>query len=240
MPTKMPRLTFTLPQGVLDAVDAYRRQAGLKNQTAAVLDLLRRGLTAGGQEASALSPEAEKLAALYDGLDAYGRDAVRRVAAVERDRCADEARFLSESAPRRQPVVINLFEDAAAAGLALGETGQAATPYVLTEDDPAGASYAVRVSGDSMDPWFPDGSVVFVNHDQMWDGDVGVFCVDGATVVKQWHRDALGVTYLFSLNRRRADADVIVPPGAQRSLVWQGRVMTHRRFPLPEKLSAQI
>ena len=94
-------------------------------------------------------------------------------------------------------------------------------------------TYPRRVGTARKEPWFPDGSVAFVNHDQMADGDVGVFCVDGAAVIKQWHRDALGITYLFSLNRDRADADVVVTPGSGRAVVWQGRVLTPHRFPVP-------
>ena len=62
-----------------------------------------------------------------------------------------------------------------------------------------------------MEPDFPDESIAFVNHDEMRDGDIGVFCVDGATVIKQWHYDRmLGITYLFSLNRKRSDADLVI------------------------------
>jgi len=232
MPTKKQRLTFALSEAELTALERYRAQRGLKNVSQTILTLIRRGLMAEGQPA--LSPEAAALAATYDGLDSYGRDAVRELAAVERARCADEERFLTESAIPAEPRVINLFEDPAAAGLALAQTGQEATPYPLGPEDPPGAAYAIRVRGDSLEPWYPDGSVVFVNHDQMRAGDLGVFCVDGATVVKQWYEDALGVTYLFSLNRRRADADLVIGPGGGRSVVWQGRVITRRHFPLPE------
>jgi hypothetical protein len=68
----------------------------------------------------------------------------------------------------------------------------------------------------------------------MRDGDIGVFCLDGATVIKQWHFDrVLGITYLFSLNRKRSDADVCLTAGSNRSIVWQGRVITKRRYPVP-------
>lgn len=85
-----------------------------------------------------------------------------------------------------------------------------------------------------MEPDFKDGDIVFVNHDEMRDGDIGVFCVDGATVIKQWHYDRmLGMTYLFSLNRKRNDADVVITPSSGRSVVWQGRVITKKRYSLP-------
>ena len=72
----------------------------------------------------------------------------------------------------------------------------------------------MRIQGDSMEPYIHDGSVVYVNHDPLRAGDVGIFCVDGDMLCKQYYRDPLGVVYLFSLNRRRADADVILPPSS--------------------------
>ena len=92
---------------------------------------------------------------------------------------------------------------------------------------------AVRIQGDSMEPYIHDGSVVYVNHDPLRAGDVGIFCVDGDMLCKQYYRDPLGVVYLFSLNRHRADADVILPPSSGRSLTCFGRVMLHG-LPIPE------
>ena len=40
------------------------------------------------------------------------------------------------------------------------------------------------------------------------------------------------MVYLFSLNRARADADVILFPGSSRTLVCFGRVIMHT-LPLP-------
>lgn len=185
------------------------------------------------EKAPPISDGAMKLAKDYDTLDKHGRSAVRGLMDEELNRM-EELAALAELAPENEPKIINLFDNPSAAGPALGETGQGCQPYELKADDPQGASYAIRVQGDSMSPDFPDGSIAFVNHDEMRDGDIGVFCVDGATVIKQYHYDAvLGMTYLFSLNRKRADADLLITPSGNRTLVWQGRVITKRRYPLP-------
>ena len=84
-----------------------------------------------------------------------------------------------------------------------------------------------------MAPWITDGSVVYVNHDPLQNGDVGIFCVDGDMLCKQYYRDPLGMVYLFSLNRKRADMDVVFHRGSGRSLTCFGRVMMHG-LPLPE------
>ena len=97
---------------------------------------------------------------------------------------------------------------------------------------PAGAEFAVRIQGDSMTPLIPDGSVVYVNRDPIRSGDVGIFCVDGGMLCKQYYRDPMGTVYLFSLNRRRADADVVLTASSGQTLVSFGRVMLHRQ-PLP-------
>ena len=184
------------------------------------------------KKAPSMSDEAKALVFDFQRLDCWGRKTVKAVVAAELERVQDKDRFLRETDPEEEPKVINLFLDPSAAGLALGETGQLCEPYELRETDPPNASYAIRIQGDSMEPDFPDGSIAFVCHDEMRDGDIGVFCVDGATVVKQWHFDrVLGVTYLFSLNRARADADLLITEG--RSVVWQGKIITKKRYPLP-------
>ena len=85
-----------------------------------------------------------------------------------------------------------------------------------------------------MAPYIPDESVVYVNRDPLRAGDVGIFWVDGDMFCKQYYKDPAGVVYLFSLNRARADADVVLLPGGSRGLVCFGRVIMHA-LPLPGK-----
>ena len=132
-----------------------------------------------------------------------------------------------------EPRVIPLYRSPAAAGYAAPVCGEDFEPLTVTGDVPPGAELAVRIQGDSMEPVIADGSVVYVNHDPLRNGDVGIFCVDGDMLCKQYYKDPLGVVYLFSLNRRRADADVVFPRGSGRSLTCFGRVILHAQ-PLPQ------
>ena len=59
-------------------------------------------------------------------------------------------------------------------------------------DRSPGAELAVRIQGDSMEPHIHDGGVVYVNHDPLQNGDVGIFCVDGEMVCKQYYRAPAG------------------------------------------------
>ena len=43
----------------------------------------------------------------------------------------------------------------------------------------------------------------------------------------------MAMMYLFSLNRKRADADILLSPSGNRSLVCFGRVLLPARPPLP-------
>ena len=131
------------------------------------------------------------------------------------------------------PRVIPLYASPAAAGFAAPVFGEDYEPLTVTGDVPAGAELAVRIQGDSMAPWIADGSIVYVNHDPLANGDVGIFCVDGDMLCKQYYRDPLGMVYLFSLNRRRADMDVVFHGDSGRSLTCFGRVMIHG-LPLPD------
>lgn len=59
--------------------------------------------------------------------------------------------------------------------------------------------FAVRIRDDSLEPVLHGGSVAYLNHDPLHAGDVGIFCVGGDMLCKQYYRDPLGVSYLFSL-----------------------------------------
>ena len=186
------------------------------------------------EKASPYSEEAKQLAETYMQLDQWGRRLLRNTAQHELSRCQDEQRFIKETEEEPEEKVIPLYLSAPAAGFAAPIMGEDYDEYTLQQNDPQGALFAVKVSGDSMEPYFPDGSTVFCNKDPLRDGDIGVFAVDGESVIKQYHYDRyMGITYLFSLNRARSEADVVITSNSGRSLACLGRVITDKRFSLP-------
>ena len=162
------------------------------------------------------------------GLSPLGRETVRSVVGAL---CAyrDD---LEAGKTEREPRVIPLYRSPAAAGYAAPAFGEDFDYLSVTDEVPQAAEFAVRIQGDSMTPFIPDGSVVYVNRDPLRAGDVGIFCVDGDMLCKQYYRDPAGMVYLFSLNRARADADVVFGPSSGRTLVCFGRVILHAP-PLP-------
>jgi len=185
------------------------------------------------REEDTLPDDVKKVAIRYSKLDTYGKAAVQAVMGEEEARIKDQTE-LDFPLTEPEPKVIPLYWSAAAAGIASPILGDDYDHYELKPEDPQGAVFAIKVQGDSMEPYFPDGSIAFCNRDPMGDGDIGVFYLDGESFIKQYHYDrVMGMTYLFSLNRDRADADKLITRTSGHTLVCFGRVITRRRYPLP-------
>lgn len=178
------------------------------------------------------TPSGEELHLLekYRRLPVTGRQTVHTLV----DALTEMTDDLRAAAPAAERRVIPLYTSPAAAGFAAPVFGEDYELIPVTGDVPPGAELAVRIQGDSMAPVIADGAVVYVNHDPVQSGDVGIFCVDGDMLCKQYCRDGFGMVYLFSLNRARADMDVVFHRGSGRSLTCFGRVMIHGQ-PLPEQ-----
>ena len=180
-------------------------------------------------EAFRCSAEEQSLVEQYRQLSLAGRQAVRSVLGTLHAYQVDLERVAAEEEAREIP----LYCCPAAAGFPAPVAGEDYDLISVTGEVPRGAEFAVRIQGDSMEPYIPDGGVVYVNRDPLVNGDVGIFCVDGEMLCKQYYRDKLEMVYLFSLNRARASADVVLPADSGRSLVCFGRVMLSARPSIP-------
>lgn len=176
------------------------------------------------------SDEERRLLAKYRDLPLSGRQTVHSLV----DALTVMTGELRAAAPAAEVRTIPLYTSPAAAGFAAPVFGEDYELIQVSGDVPPGAELAVRIQGDSMSPVIEDGSVVYVNHDPVQSGDVGIFCVDGDMLCKQYYRDGFGMVYLFSLNRARADMDVTFHRDSGRSLTCFGRVMIHGQ-PLPQQ-----
>ena len=172
------------------------------------------------------SADEQSLVKKYRGLRTTGRQTLHAVADALGAYQADLEGDAPAAAEVRQ---IPLYRSPAAAGYAAPVFGEDFDYIDVTGSVPRGAEFAVRIQGDSMEPYIMDGSIAYVNRDPLSSGDVGIFCVDGEMLCKQYVRDVLGMVYLFSLNRLRADADVVLPRDSGRSMVCFGRVLLPSR-----------
>jgi len=123
----------------------------------------------------------------------------------------------------------------AAAGYASPIQGEDYEEIPRTADTPAGADFCISIQGDSMEPFIPDGSIVYVKRGApLQEFDVGVFFVDGDVFCKQWCTDYRGTLHLLSANPLREDANIAIPRDSGRSCVCFGKVLLPRRLPQPE------
>ena len=111
--------------------------------------------------------EERRMVERYRALPLTGRQAVRSV--MEGFSALEEE--LRQDAADAEPRTIPLYASPAAAGFAAPVFLEDYELIPVTGDVPMGAELAVRIQGDSMAPWIADGSVVYVNHDPLQNGD---------------------------------------------------------------------
>lgn len=168
----------------------------------------------------------------YRGLSSKAREVVRSVMDVMDAFREDGGQG---KPPEQEPRVIPLYHSPPAVGYAAPVFGEDFDYLTVTDDIPRGAEFAVRISGNSMSPWIADEAVVYVNRDPLSAGDVGIFCVDGHMLCRQYYRAPEGTVHLLSLNRNRSGDDVTLPADSGKTAVCFGRVMIHT-MSLPENL----
>jgi len=176
------------------------------------------------------TPEEWQILAQLRTLDPHGREAAQAIIKLENDRIKQEQE--KEQEPKTAKTrIIPLYYTAAAAGYVSPAMGEDYEPYEVS--DQTTADFAAKIQGDSMEPYIEDGQIVLVRREGVTNGDVGLFFVDGDMKCKQYCRDNFGNTYLFSLNRDRADADISIPSSSGITVCCFGKVLLSRCPPLP-------
>ena len=70
------------------------------------------------------------------------------------------------------------------------------------------ADFGVRVSGDSMEPLYLNGQIIWVyQQETLEDGEIGIFFLDGEAYVKKYHQAPDGIS-LISMNKKYAPIKV--------------------------------
>jgi len=143
------------------------------------------------------------------------------------------ARYPVDDAPEEVPLeekIIPLFGTAAAAGPGEFDTGLPWEEYSVPAS--SDATFAIRISGDSMEPVLHDGQIALCAEKTPGIGDVAVMMVNGCLVVKQFIADNYGNIYLRSLNRKRRDADLDIKASGNDTVTCYGIVLLPKRPPL--------
>ena len=159
----------------------------------------------------------------YRSLDKHGRNVVDFVLNAEYQRCAAEP----EPEAEQKTKIIPLF--AAAAGPGEPVDGEPLDEYEVDAKSPA--QFAVKISGDSMEPELHDGEIVLCKRKRPQTGELAVINVNGFMLVKQYIEDGFGNIYLRSINRARKALDVDLWASGNDTAVGYGTVI-HRKLEL--------
>lgn len=165
-----------------------------------------------------LSGEEIRMIESYRELDSFGRDLVETVIYKEAQRAAALSVATPQSAPTKSerttarilpPVrtqgryagevvrtgkrAILLYELPVSAGVGVYlDEAEAESINIPDNDKTAEADYALRISGNSMEPKYRDGDILLVRHADSIDvGELGIFLLDGCGFFKVFGGDRL-------------------------------------------------
>lgn len=142
----------------------------------------------------------------YRTLDRYGKEAVDAVLDVECRRYAEYKAALAAKEEEEESHVIEMPSYLQSVSAGYGNWLEEAEEITITVPDTPmtrRADFAIRVSGDSMEPRYSDGDLVFVKKQEDVEvGEYGIWIVDGSAYIKK-----RGVDKLISLNRQYPDVE---------------------------------
>lgn len=208
MPTENPRITFALSEEMRARITDYQFANQCKNQSQAILELIRRGIGDASHDEVTEHREPD-FVDKYSRLDKYGKQVVQAVIDVEYRRCKEEHKRREQSQPVLRLVKMPVYDDPAAAGEPLSaESGYEYVEF-SAEAVPGGAEFGVRISGESMGETVPDGCVAFVRRSERADdGDVVIATLRGeGTVCKRLVTDGDRLLRLHSDNTDYPDIE---------------------------------
>lgn len=97
---------------------------------------------------------------------------------------------------------IRLFDIPASAGTGSFLDGENYSILEVGEEVPSDADFGIRISGDSMEPQFINGQIVWVHQQEtLSTEEIGIFYLDGNAYCKKLKDDADGL-FLLSLNTK--------------------------------------
>ena len=162
-------------------------------------------------------------------LDEHGRKMVDYVISEETRRIEEEKRRMRDEMLRYK--IIPLFGASAAAGPGEPDTGNPFEDYEVPEDSKA--EFAVRISGDSMEPYLRDQEIVLCTKRRPNVGEITVVMVNGCLLCKQYIPEGRNIL-LRSTNRERSDCDYTIFASSQDTVRCYGTVI-HDRIPLADQ-----
>ena len=102
-------------------------------------------------------------------------------------------------------------------------------------DMPSEADYCLTLTDETMEPYFPCGSMVYITSKRLPEEfQAGVFFCGDKVVCRQWCEDYSGALHLLCHNRRCADLDISFPSDGKEKCLCMGSVISSVLLPPPE------
>ena len=155
---------------------------------------------------------------VYSGLDAAGR----RKMDEYKQLLLDSGRYSMKKKTSSPTRSLPLYSLAVSAGTGQFLDGENYEMVEVGAEVPEGSNFGVRVAGDSMEPRYHDGQIIWVRQQRsLMTGEIGIFLYDGCAYLKEL---AVGheTLALHSLNPQYAD--IIISP--ELPLRVLGKVLT--------------
>ena len=141
---------------------------------------------------------------VFAGLNKLGRERVKEYAQVLRE---SERFSIYQSAPKFVRS-LPLYDLPVSAGTGQFLDGENYEMVEVGDEVPMGANFGVRISGDSMEPQFQNGQIVWVRQQlSLMSNEIGIFIYDGDAYIKQLVAED-GEVRLHSLNPMYSDIHV--------------------------------
>lgn len=106
--------------------------------------------------------------------------------------------------PRKLP----FYDIPVSAGTGNFLDGESFTEVEVSSDVSLKAEYGLRITGDSMEPRFVNGQIVWIQPaSELHNGEIGIFFLDGNAYIKKFDHSKKG-TYLVSLNTKYAPIEL--------------------------------
>ena len=160
----------------------------------------------GTEKTDGFSPEGEEVALIkkYRELDSHGKDIVYTILSKEHDRIITEkdhtshrATVFPEFSPsveqRKKTFKIPLYDLPVSAGIgSYLDSSDAEKVTILYSEQTKDAGFALRVSGNSMEPKYHNGDFILVKElPTVSEGELGIFVLDGEGFFKKFGGDRL-------------------------------------------------
>ena len=223
--TNLQRFTLSFPDDLISRVDEYRKTNKISTRSKAIHELIRAGIASlhEDEKRETVGADTSEIESAYNDLGTVSeKNMIRRALNLS----------VIEEHEAAKTKIIPLLSTAAAAGPGEMDTGLPWEKYTVPADSKA--DFAVRISGDSMEPLLTDGQIVLCAEKTPQVGDITVMMVNGALLVKQFIGDGHNI-YLRSINRKRKDADVDIWESGNDTVVCYGTVIMKKRPPLVDQ-----